>query len=129
METPRLILRSHVPSDFEDYFSYIMDPELQYMLGLHGVTDRASALETFNWLMENSRFWALVSKATGHVIGHISMQPASSAAADAPPLKGKQGADLTFAISKDYRRQGLMEEALRTLIQNSFPRVSGLPFL
>ncbi len=75
LETNRLFIRPHTADDFEDYFGYIMEPELQYMLGLNDVHDRASAQETFQWLMENSIFLALVNKETGKTIGHISLQP------------------------------------------------------
>ena len=65
LETDRLFIRPHIASNFDDYFDYIMEPELQYMLGLNDVHDRASAQETFQWLMENSIFLALVYKETG----------------------------------------------------------------
>ena len=47
IETKRLCIRPYATSDFDDYFEYIMDPELQYMLGLNDVSDRKSAHETF----------------------------------------------------------------------------------
>ena len=78
LETKRLILRSHIPTDFEDYFAYIMDRELQNMLGLRGVDDRASAQETFQWLLENGEFIALIGRDSDRVIGHICVQPLRS---------------------------------------------------
>ena len=53
LETERLIIRPHGLDDFKAYFAYIMDPDLQAKLGLNGVTDEASAKETFCWLMKN----------------------------------------------------------------------------
>lgn len=111
--TSRLLLRPHVPEDFEDYFSYIMDENLQYMLGLHDVVDRASARLTFDWLRANTEFLAVCPRSSGRTVGHICIHPADA-------IPGKRGLDLTFAISRDFRRQGLMEEALRALIGELF---------
>lgn len=113
ISTPRLLVRPHVPEDFEDYFSYIMDENLQLMLGLHDVTDRASAREVFDWLRTNSEFLALCPQSSGRTVGHISIQPANI-------FPDRRGRDLTFAISRDFRRQGLMEEALRAVIAALF---------
>ena len=125
IETERLILRPHVPGDFEDYFSYIMDPELQRMLGLNGVEDRESALETFQWLLDkwrldNWEFLAVVSRETGRAIGHICVQPPDGKLLEDPVFQGKKGASLSFAIAKWERRKGLMAEALSALIGQMF---------
>lgn len=120
IETERLILRPHTPADFEDYFGYIMDGELQRMLGLNGVVDRASALETFQWLLDNVEFLAVVSRETGRVIGHICVEPPVEQAACAPEFQGKKGASLTFAIARAEQRKGLMLEALTALIGQRF---------
>ena len=122
IETERLILRPHTPADFEDYFEYIMEPELQRMLGLNGVVDRASALETFQWLLDtdHGEFLAAVSRETGRVIGHICVQPPVEQVAQSPEFQGKKGASLSFAIAKWERRKGLMAEALSALIGQLF---------
>lgn len=120
IETERLILRPHIPADFEDYFAYIMDRELQNMLGLRGVDDRASAQETFQWLLENGEFIALIGRDSGRVIGHICVQPPIEKVACAPEFKNKRGASLSFAIAKWERRKGLMLEALKGLIGQRF---------
>ena len=122
IETKRLILKPHTPADFEDYFGYIMDPGLQRMLGLNGVEDRASALETFQWLLDtdHGEFLAVVSRETGRVIGHICVQPPVEQVAQSPEFQGKKGASLSFAIAKWERRKGLMAEALSALIGQMF---------
>lgn len=122
IETERLILRPHTPADFEDYFGYIMDGELQRMLGLNGVEDRASALETFQWLLDtdHGEFLAAVSRETGRVIGHICVQPPVKQVAQSQEFQGKKGASLSFAIAKWERRKGLMAEALSALIGQMF---------
>lgn len=133
IETERLILRPHTPDDFEDYFGYIMEPKLQRMLGLNGVEDRGSALETFQWLLDkwrldNWEFLAVVSRETGRVIGHICVQPAYEKLAGDSEFQGKRGASLSFAMAAPERRRGLMEEALGALIAELFQR-GGLDYL
>lgn len=125
IETERLILRPHTPDDFEDYFEYIMEPELQRMLGLNGVEDRESALETFQWLLDkwrldNWEFLAVIGRETGRVIGHICVQPPVEQVAQSPEHQGKKGASLSFAIANWERRKGLMAEALSALIGQMF---------
>ena len=120
IETERLILRPHTAADFEDYFGYIMDGELQQMLGLRGVDDRASAQETFQWLLDNVEFIAVVSKDSGKVIGHICVHPPVDKVADDLKFAGKKGASITFAIAKQEQRKGLMLEALQCLTAQMF---------
>lgn len=120
LTTDRLVIRLFEADDFTDYFAYIMEPYLQEMLGLHDVMDQASALQTFHWLMENRRFLALVHKADQKVIGHICLHPMLDSLEEDPQFAGKKGVSFSFAISRDYRRQGLMEEALRAVIEQLF---------
>lgn len=125
IETERLIVRPHTPADFEDYFGYIMDGELQRMLGLNGVEDRESARETFQWLLDKWlldkwEFLAVVNRETGRVIGHICVQPPYEKLADDPAFRGKRGKSLSFAMAAPERRKGLMAEALGALIEKLF---------
>lgn len=119
-ETDRLVLRDFTSNDFNDYFDYIMEPELQYMLGLNNVNDRQSALENFNWLMENRKFVAVENKEDNKVIGHIAVHPSYEKLKTDPELKEKSGVSLSFAVAKPYRRKGFMTEALKSLIENIF---------
>ncbi len=73
----RLLLRPHVPEDFEDYFSYIIDENLQVMLDLHDVTDRSSAQETFDWLRRKVEFLAVCPLPSGRTVGYICIHPAN----------------------------------------------------
>ena len=115
-----MILRPHTVKDVEDYFEYIMDPDLQQMLGLNGVEDRKSAKETFQWLLDNVEFIAVVSKDSEKVIGHICIHPPIDKVADDGTFAGKRGASITFAIAKQEQRKGLMLEALQCLTAQMF---------
>ena len=119
-KTDHLIIRGYCPDDFNDYYEYIMDPKLQEMLGLEGITDEQAAFQTFTWLMKNRIFLAIEEKESKKAIGHIYLHPPCSSVADDPVFKGKTGYSLSFAISSGKRRKGYMEEALRHLIRDLF---------
>ena len=120
METERLIIRPYGDADFDAYYAYIMDPELQADLGLNGVTDEMSARETFRWLQENTVFLALISKSRQHTIGHIVLHPPYELLTKDPAFQNRTGHSLSLAIAKEERRKGLMYEALRSLIRELF---------
>lgn len=115
LETKRLYLQEFQSADFDDYFAYIMDPHLQEMLGLNNVFDRPSALENFNWLMENRQFIAVCKKENGRVIGHICVHPPLESVAKAQPYCSMQGASLSYALAAGEQRKGYMYEALSAL--------------
>lgn len=116
INTARLVLRPYTIDDFEDYFEYIMDRDLQRMLGLEGVDDRDCALVNFQWLLDNRTFLALVHRNNRKAIGHICVHPPYEKMVEDPKFSGKKGASLSFAIAKSERRKGLMLEALDALI-------------
>lgn len=115
LETSRLILREFRHTDFEDYYAYIMDAHLRQSLGLGNVFDEPSALENFNWLMENRKFIAVCTKETGRVIGHICLHPPLEAIAAAQPYCSMRGASLSYALAAREQRKGYMYEALSAL--------------
>lgn len=119
-ETSRLILRLHTFEDFEDYYAYIMDRELQHMLGMEWVADRDCAIVAFQWLLDNVEFLAVVDKTSGKVIGHICIHPPYKGIAEQAEYSGKKGGSLSFAVAKQEQRRGLMLEALQALMKKLF---------
>lgn len=123
LETERLILRKIKEQDFEDYFrEYLMDPEMDRLMGRDPSPDIESALLGFNWFLnKEKRAYVLVLKENGTVIGNLTIY-------DSPPpyvtslkkLEGKTGRGLSFAISRQYRRRGLMQEAVSHVIDHLF---------
>lgn len=116
IETTRLILRDFKEIDFDDYFDYIMDDHLQYMLGLNDVTDRASALDGFRWLMNNREFIAIQKKEDNKVIGHICAHPPFESIANSLQCREKQGVSLSYALKASEQRKDLMTEAMAAFI-------------
>jgi len=129
LETERLILRKFREEDFSDFCAYAMDPEMCRMMGRDLLDNGKAARINFNWLKDREeRGYVLVLKETGHVIGNLTVTPLPHHLLKLPVLAGKQGRSMSFSISRHYRRQGLMSEALRAVIGHLFD-VEGMDFV
>lgn len=121
METERLILRKFREEDFADFCAYAMDEEMCRMMGNDLMDTEEAARVTFDWLKDREeRSYALILKETGRVIGNLNVTPVPGDLLDLPALAGKAGKSLSFCISRQYRRQGLMSEAVRAVIDHLF---------
>ena len=131
METERLILRKFREEDFEDYYAYAADREMNRMMGQYDLSDREDARACFDWLKDKEeRSYVIVCKEDGKVIGNLNVTalPEFLIEMDLEPLRGKRGVCLSFCLSRDYRRRGLMEEAVRAVIDELF-RVEGMDYV
>ena len=131
VETERLVLRKFREEDFEDYYAYAADREMNRMMGQYDLTDREDARSCFDWLKDKEeRSYAIICKEDGKVIGNLNVTalPDFLIEMDLAELRGKRGVCLSFCLSRDYRRQGLMEEAVRAVIDELF-RVEGMDYI
>ncbi len=120
LETDRLLLRPFRDEDFSDFCVFALDPERNHVMANPPVPDEAEARAFFYWLKdEEKRAYAIVLKSTGHVVGNLTVYDSSSVS-DRPELSGLRGREMSFSIARPYRRQGLMEEALRAVIAHLF---------
>ena len=121
VETGRLILRKFREEDFADFCAYAMDEEMCRMMGNDLMDTEEAARVTFDWLKDKEeRSYVLVLKETGRAIGNLNITPLPEHLLELPALAGKQGKSLSFCISRQYRRQGLMSEAVRAVIARLF---------
>ena len=129
LETERLILRKFREEDFADYYGYAADREMCRMMGNYDLTDREAAQSCFDWLKDKEeRSYAIVRKEDGRVIGNLNVCAVPKELSGRPELAGRRGASLSFCLSRDYRRRGLMEEAVRAVIDELF-RVEGMDYV
>lgn len=131
LETGRLLLRKFRDEDFEDYYAYASDKELNRMMANHDLTRREDALACFNYLKDKEeRSYVIVCKNNGRVIGNLNVTPLPDflVERDIEALRDKNGVSLSFALSRQYWRQGLMSEAVRAVIDHLF-QVEGLDFI
>ena len=121
LETDRLILRKFREEDFADFCAYAMDLEMCRMMGNDPMDTEEAARVTFDWLKDKEeRSYVLVYKETGRAIGNLNVTPVPNHLRERPELAGKQGKALSFCISRQYRRQGLMSEAVRAVVAHLF---------
>ena len=127
LETRRLILRRFREGDFEDFCDFAMDADMSRMMGREDLNSREDAWAAFRRIRERElRGYALVLKETGRVIGELTVTQTPRLDASRV-LAGKQGRALSFSMSRHYRRQGLMEEAVRATIRAVFAQ--GVDFI
>ena len=121
LETQRLLLRKIEEADFEDYCAYnLSDPERDRMMGRDPLRTVEDVRANFNWLKDKEeRAYVLVLKETENVIGNLTVYNHPSFP-DIPELEEKLGRGMSFGISRQYQRQGLMEEAVRAVIAHLF---------
>ena len=121
LETERLILRKFREEDFDDFCDFAMDDEMSRMMGRDRISTRADARLAFMWLKNRAeRGYALELKSTGRVIGSLRVSQVPRFDEAVRRLEGREGRSLSFAISRHFRRQGLMEEAVRAAIAALF---------
>ena len=121
LETKRLIIRRFRDEDFDDFCDFAMDDDMSRMMGRDMLHTRADARLTFTWLKNREkRGYALVLKDMGRVIGNLTVTQVPRFEETIHRLEGTEGRSLSFSISRHYRRQGLMEEAVRAVIDALF---------
>ena len=121
LETERIILRRFREEDFDDFCDFAMDDEMSRMMGRDMIQTRADARLAFTWLKSRlERGYALELKSTGRVIGSLTVSQVPRFDEVVRRLENYTGRSLSFAISRHFRRQGLMEEAVRATIAALF---------
>lgn len=122
VETSRLALRKVTQEDYAYFRENLMDPEMDKLMCRSSCETEEDIRLGFEWfLYKEERAYAIVHKGTGETIGNLTVYnrvPDCVAAQEA--VHGKIGKSLSFAISPAFRRQGLMYEAVRAVIEHLF---------
>jgi ribosomal-protein-alanine N-acetyltransferase len=121
LETERLILRKFEEDDFDAFCEYAMDDEMCRMMGRELMHTKEDARWNFGWLKDKEeRCYGLVYKDTGRVIGNLTVRAVPKELLNLEQLKGKVGKSMSFSISKQYQRKGLMLEAVSSVLKHLF---------
>ena len=121
IETERLFLRKFRENDFNDFCEYAMDDEMCRMMGRKMMKSREDARWNFDWLKDKEdRAYGLVYKDIDKIIGNLTVCNVPPNLLEFDKLKGKDGKSMSFSISKNYQRKGLMLEAVSSLISHLF---------
>ncbi len=130
LETARLYVRPFAERDRDAYMDYFRDPALWRMLGYRVDMSEQDLREEFAWRLENpEKVLALALREDDRVIGHIVVGEPNPPVQGHPVWSRKNGRSLSFALHRDFRRQGLMKEALGAVIDRLFTEDPALEFV
>ncbi len=119
IEPSRLYLRPLKDTDLSDFFAYIADPQLCRMAGLEPITDKTTAQKVLEDFIRDG-VYAIVHKEDDRDIGNFAVEPLNKLFSKDPVLKEKSGVSLSFALSSDYQRRGLVSEVLTGMLNHLF---------
>ncbi len=119
IETERTLLRPFEAADFPDYFEYAVQKEQQRLSGNPAIATEAEAREVFAFLSERETHpplsFAVVYKPEGRVVGNFSISVHPFLESD-EGLMDKRGVSLSFVLTENYQRRGLMTELLSRVL-------------
>ena len=124
LNTERLVLRPWKESDLEDFFEYASIDSVGQMAGWlphKSIEDSRKILDKF---ISHKKTFALEYQ--GKVVGSLGIERYDEESY--PELTLLKGREIGFALSKEYWGQGLMPEAVNTVIQYLF-EVENLDFI
>ena len=100
------------------------------MMGNWEVSGVDDARELFQWFAhKEERAYAISLKATGKVVGNLTVYNEPPVAVNTlSELKGKTGRSLSFSMARQFRRRGLMFEAVSAVIDHLF-RVENVDYI
>lgn len=118
--TQRLELRPFEESDFAAFYAYASDPEVGRLSGAVFPDENAARSYFSRFLSPENLAFALVLRESGALIGDVTVHALPPILRDMDRFCGQHVRALSFSLSRDYWRQGLMSEALSALIPTLF---------
>lgn len=129
IETEGLVLRKFQEDDLNDFCEHVMDDEMCRMMGRKLMQSREHARWNFDWLKDKEqRCYGLVYKETGRIIGNLTVCNVLNELLELEKLKGRLGTGMSFYISKNYQRKGLMLEAVDAIAKQLFD-IEGMDYI
>lgn len=110
LETERLLLRPWEEGDLEALYELAKDPEVGPRCGWKPHKDVEESRYVLCRILMNDSTWALVDKASGALLGDISLMK----------LEAPDEQELGFWLGRPYWGRGYMPEAAQALIAYSF---------
>jgi RimJ/RimL family protein N-acetyltransferase len=124
LETPRLLLRPLQPGDADEVFGIFSDPAVMRYWSTPCWAERAQAAQmieddTAGLAGRRDLRLGLVLRATQRVVGTVSLFRIDA---------GCRRAEVGYALARAAQGQGLMDEAMRCLVDAAFDHRAGAPF-
>ncbi len=122
LETTDLVLRPVRMSDAKDIFRYASDPDVaRYVMWEphKSISDTRAYIRYVRSMYRRGlpSSWAVVHRASGHVIGSIGFVGYS-------PVH--HAAEVGYSFSREYWNRGFATQALSAVIRSAFDRIGGL---
>ena len=112
LTTDRLTLRPWRESDLSDFYEYASVDGVGQMAGWNPHRNAEESRMILNSFIKHKKTFAL--EHNGKVIGSLGIEQYSEE--NYPELDHLQGRELGYVLSRDYWGQGLMPEAVKTVI-------------
>ena len=120
VETDRLILRQYQLTDADDMFrNWVADSEVSRFWGWepHGNIEETKSL-LLGWIDQYSKMdyyhWVIVLKESSEAVGYIYLSEINDQ---------DSSASVHFLLSRKFWNQGIMTEALKSVIEFSFSKI------
>lgn len=115
LETERLILRPLQLTDLDDLYEYAQDPPV-YENGMWQPYESLDAARrhleaVISQYFDGLMWWALEHKADGKMIGRCELSHVD---------REDKRAEISFALHREYWRQGIMTEAMQRTLDYAF---------
>ena len=114
LSTERLVLRAFEPSDAVSVYAYAQSEKVAAMAGFAPHKNPEESRAMVQAFMERDAHWAVVEKATGRLIGSISLQ------ADGKRPKMESARRMGYVLGEGYWGQGYATEACREILRYAF---------
>ena len=118
LETERLILRPFEENDLNDFNTYAKVEGVGEMAGWPHHQSIEESKKILNMFMEEKKTFALYHKETKRVIGSLGLEKYNENYYK--EYDNQKGLELGYVLSKAYWGQGLMPEAVRSVIKYLF---------
>lgn len=119
IETDRLILRAFTPSDLNDFYEYASVEGVGEMAGWKHHENIDETRQILNDFIEHDKTFAIVLKSNNKVIGSLGVEKYAREA-DLTEFTAYQGREIGYVLSKAYWGQGIMPEAVKSVIDYLF---------
>lgn len=121
IETERLILRYWNESDLSDFYEYASVDGVGEMAGWRHHASREESLKILQKFMQEKCVFAVVHKNEKKVVGSLGLH--HSWANDEEEYKDLKIKEIGYVLSKAYWGQGLMAEAVKSVIDYCFTQL------
>ncbi len=118
IETERLILRPWKSDDLNDFYSYASVNGVGQLAGWNPHKSKEESQNILNMFMADKKTFALELKRNKKVIGSIGLEEIAIDIGE--PYTSLGGREIGYVLSKEYWGQGLMPEAVTSVINHCF---------